>query len=250
MARTRPVFQFFVRRCQGSPCIESIAESWLAPVPGAGQTCVTSLEQCRTGAPRLDFAFELTAGDWMRIRTWLGATVVIAAAAGAQAQTPVPRGVAGIVHVVIETEQGTISADLDSAHAPVSVANFLRYVDANLYTDGRFHRTVRPDNQPRDSVRIGVIQGGRARDSAGYPPIELERTSVTGLRHLDGTLSMARGGPNSATSDFFICVGPQPSLDFGGHRNLDGQGFAAFGIVTNGMDIVRRIQLSPAEGQT
>jgi peptidyl-prolyl cis-trans isomerase A (cyclophilin A) len=72
---------------------------------------------------------------------------------------------------------------------------------------------------------------------------------VTGLRHVDGTLSMARAGPNTATSDFFICVGDQPSLDFGGHRNLDGQGFAAFGKVTNGMDVVKRIQASAAEGQ-
>jgi len=80
-------------------------------------------------------------------------------------------------------------------------------------------------------------------------PIELERTSVTGLRHVDGTLSMARGGPDSATSSFFICIGDQPALDFGGHRNLDGQGFAAFGRVTRGMDVVKKIQASPAEAQ-
>ena len=157
---------------------------------------------------------------------------------------------AGTVLVEIETERGTIRAALDSAHAPTTVDNFLRYVDAGLYTNGRFHRTVTPENQPRDSVHIGVIQGGRQSESNGFPAIALERTSITGLHHEDGTLSMARGGPNTATSDFFVCIGDQPSLDFGGHRNLDGQGFAAFGRVTSGMEIVRQIQHAPAQGQT
>jgi peptidyl-prolyl cis-trans isomerase A (cyclophilin A) len=158
----------------------------------------------------------------------------------------------GTVPIEIVTEAGSIRAELDSAHAPVSVANFLRYIDAGLYRDGTFYRTVRADNQPRDSVRIDVIQGGRRADRAirSFPPIPLERTNVTGLRHRDGTLSMARSGPNSATDAFFICVGDQPSLDFGGHRNLDGQGFAAFGRVTGGMDVVRRIHAENASAQT
>jgi peptidyl-prolyl cis-trans isomerase A (cyclophilin A) len=157
----------------------------------------------------------------------------------------------GIVRVSIATEMGDITADLDSAHAPVSVTNFLRYVDAGLYRDGTFYRTVRADNQPRDSVKIAVIQGGRRADRAirSFPAIPLERTSVTGLRHHDGTLSMARGGPDSATEAFFICIGDQPALDFGGHRNLDGQGFAAFGRVTSGMDVVRRINAATANMQ-
>jgi peptidyl-prolyl cis-trans isomerase A (cyclophilin A) len=169
------------------------------------------------------------------------------ASAGAQTRART----AGIINVVIETDRGTIHAALDSANAPRTVANFLKYVDGGYYTGGRFHRTVTPANQPRDSVRIEVIQGGAnpAAETHGFPPIELERTSQTGLRHVDGTLSMARGGPNTATSDFFICVGAQPSLDFGGHRNLDGQGFAAFGRVTGGMDVVREIQNAPAEAQ-
>jgi peptidyl-prolyl cis-trans isomerase A (cyclophilin A) len=100
-------------------------------------------------------------------------------------------------------------------------------------------------------VKIEVIQWSAAPrgDREAFAPIELERTSVTGLKHVDGTISMARGGPNSATSDVFICIGDQPSLDFGGARNADGQGFAAFGKVVGGMDIVRRIQASPANGQ-
>jgi peptidyl-prolyl cis-trans isomerase A (cyclophilin A) len=165
-----------------------------------------------------------------------------------RAGTPAP---AGIVRVVIETEKGNIAVDLDSAHAPVSVANFLQYVDGGYYDGGRFHRTVTPANQPKDTVRIEVVQAGAnpARRGTGFPPVPLERTNATGLHHKDGTLSMARAGPNTATSDFFICIGDQPALDFGGHRNLDGQGFAAFGRVTEGMAIVRAIQGSPANGQ-
>lgn len=157
----------------------------------------------------------------------------------------------GQVAIVISTERGEIRAVLDSARAPITVTNFLRYVDAGLFSGGAFHRTVTPDNQPRDSVRIEVIQGRARRTTpdSGFAPIPLERTSVTGLRHLDGVLSMARSGPNSATSAFFITIGPQPSLDEGGHRNLDGQGFATFGKVTAGMEVVRAIQQAPHTDQ-
>ena len=155
------------------------------------------------------------------------------------------------IRMRIETPLGNIEAEIDSAKAPRTAINFLAYVDAGAYTKSRFHRTVRADNQPNDSVRIAVIQASidtttGARDRA---PIALERTSVTGLRHRDGTLSMARGGPDSATSSFFICIGDQPELDFGGKRNPDGQGFAAFGRVTRGMEVVRAIQESPREAQ-
>jgi peptidyl-prolyl cis-trans isomerase A (cyclophilin A) len=158
----------------------------------------------------------------------------------------------GIVPVRVETSLGTIDVDIDSAHARITATNFLRYVDAGAYSNGRFHRTVTPENQPRDTVRIEVVQAGPnpQREGARYPAIALETTRVTGLRHEDGTISMARGGPNTATADFFIVIGAQPSLDEGGHRNLDGQGFAAFGHVVRGMDIVRRIQQSPADGQS
>lgn len=155
----------------------------------------------------------------------------------------------GPVTVVIETEMGVIEAEIDTVHAPISGNNFLRYVDAGLYNGGRFHRTVKPDNQPNNDVKIEVIQAGRARDTQGFPPIPLERTSQTGLSHKDGTLSMARNGPDTALSDFSICIGDQPSLDFGGKRNPDGQGFAAFGKVVKGMDVARKIQAAPAEAQ-
>jgi peptidyl-prolyl cis-trans isomerase A (cyclophilin A) len=155
-------------------------------------------------------------------------------------------------HVVIRTALGDIEVEVDSARAPVTATNFLRYVDLGFYSSfGRFHRTVRADNQPDDKVRIAVIQAGLEPYRAqGFPPIPLERTRDTGLRHLDGTISMARDTPNSATSDFFICIGDQPSLDYGGKRNPDGQGFAAFGRVIRGMSVVNRIHDAPARGQT
>ncbi len=153
------------------------------------------------------------------------------------------------VRITIATSAGTIEALLDSAAAPATVANFLRYVADSAFDGGQFHRTVRSDNQPLDSVRIGVVQASADTARHSYPPIPIEPTNQTGLHHLDGTLSMARGGPNTATSSFFICIGDQPSLDYGGHRNADGLGFAAFGRVTKGMDVVRAIQAAPAEGQ-
>jgi peptidyl-prolyl cis-trans isomerase A (cyclophilin A) len=159
-------------------------------------------------------------------------------------------GAQDLPRVVIQTSLGSMEVEVDTVRAPITSRNFLRYVDQGSYRGGRFHRTVRLDNQPESRVRIQVIQGGldslRAKD---FPPIELERTSQTGLSHGDGTISMAREGPNTATSDFFICIGDQPELDFGGKRNPDGQGFAAFGKVLRGMDVVRQIQTARAEGQ-
>ena len=93
------------------------------------------------------------------------------------------------------------------------------------------------------------IEADPSRTSEFAPPIPLERTSTTGLRHLDGTLSMARDAPDTARDSFSICIGDQPELDFGGKRNPDGQGFAAFGKVVKGMDVVRKIQAAPAVGQ-
>jgi peptidyl-prolyl cis-trans isomerase A (cyclophilin A) len=156
------------------------------------------------------------------------------------------------VHITIRTTAGEIEVDLDAEHAPRTTANFLRYVDAGYYNGGRFHRTVTLSNQPDKKIKIEVIQGGANPKFANkdFPPIKLERTKQTGLKHLDGTLSMARNGADSATSDFFICIGNQPELDFGGKRNPDGQGFAAFGRVTKGMDVVRKIQKMPAKEQS
>jgi peptidyl-prolyl cis-trans isomerase A (cyclophilin A) len=156
-----------------------------------------------------------------------------------------------VVRVVIETEKGDIEVELDAGKAPGTVANFLKYVDEGFYDGGRFHRTVTPKNQPDDKLKIEVVQAGinakKAKDE--FPPIKLERTDKAGLTHKDGAISMARDGPDTATSDFFICVGDQPDLDFGGKRNPDGQGFAAFGRVVKGMDVVKKIQSAPADKQ-
>ena len=151
--------------------------------------------------------------------------------------------------VYIRTELGVIVVQVDQDKAPVTAANFLRYVDARRYDDAVFHRTVTMANQPTDEVKIEVIQGGELPEEKCFAPIPLERTSATGLKHLDGTISMARSAPDSATSSFFICVGDQPELDFGGKRNKDGQGFAAFGRAVFGMDKVKKIQQAPCQGQ-
>lgn len=166
--------------------------------------------------------------------------VLLALALPLMAQSP---------RVAIETELGTIEVSLESTKAPVTATNFLRHIQLGAYAGGLFHRTVTMSNQPQNRVKIEVIQGGSAREEKRLPPIPLERTRDTGLRHRDGTISMARGTPDSATSDFFICIGDQPELDFGGKRNPDGQGFAAFGQVVKGMEIVRKIQARPATGQ-
>jgi len=179
---------------------------------------------------------------------WLFSGLMAIALSGfAKADEPKP------VRVVIETDAGTIEVELDAARAPRTVDNFLKYVDARHYDGGRFHRTVTPANQPDNKVKIEVIQAAINAETekvADFAPIKLERTRVTKLSHKDGTISMARDGPDTATYEFFICIGDQPELDFGGKRNPDGQGFAAFGRVVKGMDVVKKIQQSPADGQT
>jgi peptidyl-prolyl cis-trans isomerase A (cyclophilin A) len=149
--------------------------------------------------------------------------------------------------VVFETEKGAIDIEVDVAHAPVTAANFLKYVDGGFYDGGTVNRAVRPDNTTRHDVEIQVIQFqiDRARRREQFPPIPLERTNATGLKHLNGTVSMARAAPDTATASFSIVIGDQPQMDFGGTRNPDGQGFAVFGRVVRGMDVVKAIQASP-----
>ena len=151
--------------------------------------------------------------------------------------------------VLMETEAGNIVIEIEAEAAPVTAANFLRYVDAGLYDGTVFHRTVTAANQPNDEVRIEVLQGGMIARESCFPPIEHETTEQTGLNHCDGAVSMARLAPGTAVSSFFICIGDQPELDYGGRRNKDGQGFAAFGRVIEGMEIVRSIHACPAERQ-
>jgi peptidyl-prolyl cis-trans isomerase A (cyclophilin A) len=160
----------------------------------------------------------------------------------------------GEVPVRIETPFGNIDIAVDVTHAPITAANFLEYVDGGLYNGGRFHRATRPDNYTPSLPNrppMELIQGGMdpSRAAEKLPPIALERTSVTGLKHVAGVVSMARLAENTANADFFILLDDQPSLDFGGHRFDDGQGAAAFGRVLKGMDVVRRIQQQPVKGQ-
>jgi peptidyl-prolyl cis-trans isomerase A (cyclophilin A) len=152
--------------------------------------------------------------------------------------------------VLMRTELGDILIEIFERRAPLTAANFLAYVDDDLLNSAHFYRVVRLDNQPDSEIQIEVIQGGLGFDAeAPRSPIEHETTEQTGVRHLDGVISMARLEPGSAGSEFFICVGDQPELDFGGKRNPDGQGFAAFGRAVSGMDTVRAIHRQASNGQ-
>ncbi len=153
--------------------------------------------------------------------------------------------------VLLQTDLGNIILELYPQQAPVTVANFLRYVDEDRFEAACFYRVVRMDNQPNNEIKIEVIQGGLKDDDhpQSLPAIIHETTAQTGILHKDGTISMARNEPGTASSEFFICVNDQPELDFGGRRNPDGQGFAAFGRVIEGMDVVRKIQSQPVKGQ-
>lgn len=173
------------------------------------------------------------------MRNCLGAVTALcvglwgAAAFAADARLPV---------VDMVTDLGRIVIEIDVNHAPKSAGGFLAYVDRHAYDGGAFFRAVRPDNDA-SAHPIQVIQAGIGdRASPVSPGVEHESTAVTGLRHLDGTVSLARAGVGTATgATFFVCVGEQPALDFGGARNADGQGFAAFGRVIEGMEVVRAI---------
>jgi peptidyl-prolyl cis-trans isomerase A (cyclophilin A) len=180
----------------------------------------------------------------------LVAALALAIGTSAQGQAPAaPPRPGGEVGVRLATALGDIDLLVDTAHAPVTSANFLTYVDAGLYDGGRFYRVTRPDNYtptPPNRPMMNLIEGDidPTRDGGRRPAIPLERTSVTGLRHVTGTVSMGRndGEPDSAASDFFILLDDQPSLDFGGRRFTDAQGAAAFGRVVAGLDVVRTIQ--------
>jgi len=149
------------------------------------------------------------------------------------------------IDVSIITSLGEIEIELYSEKAPITVQNFLRYLDGDYYNRSSFYRTVRFNND-NGSPKIEVIQGGIGQVQKPFPMIRHESTKDTGLSHLNGTISMSRGAINTATSDFFICIGDQIALDFGGTRNKDGQGFSVFGRVISGMNIVKEIHAMPS----
>ena len=136
-----------------------------------------------------------------------------------------------IINCEIETSLGNIVIELYPDKAPLTVSNFLKYVDNDLYDNSSFFRVCTAQNEVDRKIKIEVIQGGNVDETKSYPPIKIETTKQTGIKHLNGTISMARSEPDTATSQFFICIKDQPELDFRGKRNPDGQGFAAFGKV-------------------
>jgi peptidyl-prolyl cis-trans isomerase A (cyclophilin A) len=172
------------------------------------------------------------------------AAALTAAGAGAQQTAGQPQG---DVVVRIETPLGSIDLVVDTTDAPITAANFPKSVDNHLDDGGRFHRATRPDNYtpalpnrpPMEIVQAGI---NPAKRSEGFGPIPLERTSVTGLKHRVGTVSMARAAQaDTATSDFFICATDLPYLDAHPGEPGDNQGFAAFGHVVEGMAVVHKI---------
>ena len=152
-----------------------------------------------------------------------------------------------IVHVEMVTSEGSFTLELYPTKAPITVKNFLKYVDGGHYEGATFYRTVTYAND-NGNPKIEVIQGGigDAADSL-FPPIKHESTKETGILHTDGVISMSRFTVGSASSEFFICIGDQPGLDYGESRNPDKQGFAAFGRVVQGMDVVQAINKLPAK---
>ncbi len=155
-------------------------------------------------------------------------------------------------HIVIETNLGDIEAELYPDKAPKTVAAFLMYVDSGFYKNSSFYRVIFNEGFSTAS-NTGVIQGGTwPSDNKEHPIIKgipHEPTKQTGLTHTTGTLSMARSAPGTASTEFFICIGDQTQFDFGSQYPADGQGLAAFGKVTKGMDIVRKIQEQRSSGE-
>ncbi len=149
--------------------------------------------------------------------------------------------------VILETRLGNITIELYPDRAPLSVGSFLDYLDHGLLAQSVFYRVVTHGND-NGSPLISVVQGGLLEDDDQLPPVAHETTEATGLLHVDGAVSLARAEPGTGSAGaFFICVGDNPALDFGATRNPDKQGFAVFGQVVEGMDVVRAIQQLPAD---
>ncbi len=153
----------------------------------------------------------------------------------------------GTARVTMTTSEGDIDIELYLDKAPLTTGNFLRLVEGGHLDGSTFYRVVTYEND-NGNPKIEVIQGGLGgeRDSP-FDPIAHETTEQTGTLHKNGVISMARGDVGTASSEFFICIGDQPGLDYGDIRNPDKQGFAAFGKVVSGMDVVRRINQLPAD---
>lgn len=173
------------------------------------------------------------------------AALLCLAAAPALAQPPIPPAAAptapaapqyALVKVSLQTSEGPIVLALEKQRAPITTANFLRYVDQKKLDGVSFYRSVKV------TPTIGFIQGGTRNDpKRTLPPIKHEPSSTTGVHNVDGTIAMARSAPGTASGDFFILVGDEPTMDADPKAPGDNQGFAAFGHVVEGMDVVRHI---------
>ena len=152
-------------------------------------------------------------------------------------------------HIIIKTKYGEIEAELYAKQAPKSVSAFISYIDSGYYTNSSFYRVLNDDNQPSNAPKAELIQGGIWRTNKKMAKtlryIPHEGTNITGVHHEDGTLSLAREEPGTATTEFFICLGDQPGFDYGGENNPDGKGYAAFGKVRKGMDVIKKIYNAP-----
>jgi peptidyl-prolyl cis-trans isomerase A (cyclophilin A) len=147
--------------------------------------------------------------------------------------------------ILIRTSFGDIEVELYPRQAPKTAGAFLSYVDSGFFRNGSFYRVLDDDNQPTGSGAVKLIQGGiwqtNHAKAVTIPGIPHETTQQTHIRHTDGVISLARTAPGTASTEFFICIGDQPGYDYGGDNNPDGQGFAAFGKVVKGMDVVKVI---------
>ncbi|PVM74519.1 peptidylprolyl isomerase [Caulobacter radicis] len=181
------------------------------------------------------------------------AAAAVASPAIAQDAAPAPQPAAPPqpaakppTRVAVETPLGRIVIELHTKEAPITTANFLRYVDQKRYDGATFFRASRAPGAPE----YGLIQGGVQGDPRRVlPPIAHEPTTRTGLKHVSGTVSIARNAPGTATSDFFILIGDAPGLDANPAASGDNQGFAAFGTVVEGMDVAQKILALPTPGK-
>ena len=148
-------------------------------------------------------------------------------------------------HILIQTVAGDIEIELYADKAPKTAAVFLSYIDAGFYKHSTFYRVLTDDNQPSDAPKANLIQGGiwktNYKKATSLPGVPHEATNQTNILHKNGIISLARMEPGTATTEFFICIGDQPGFDYGGKNNADGQGYAAFGEVVKGMNVVMRI---------
>lgn len=181
----------------------------------------------------------------MRIKLLIVFISVIIVACNASHKNP---------HVEIQTKLGVIEVELYPEQAPKTVAAFLSYIDSGYYKKAAFYRVLRADEQPTNAPKSELIQGGIWQTdyklSAGIPGIPHETTEQTKILHKDGTISLARLEPGTANTEFFICIGDQPGFNYGGANNPDGQGYAAFGKVVKGMQVIQKIYNAPEDEGT